>query len=53
MVGISAVVMVALVVMKLLIPSAALQDNLRTIALLLPIYLSGATFQRRSNIQKH
>ncbi|NLK06665.1 MAG: DUF4105 domain-containing protein [Spirochaetales bacterium] len=53
MVGISAVVMVVLVVMKLLIPSAALQDNLRTIALLLPIYLSGATFQRRSNIQKH
>lgn len=53
MVGIAAVVMVVLVVMKLLVPSAALQDNLRTIALLLPIYLSGATFQRRSKVQKH
>ena len=52
MLGFSVLVMALLVAMKLLVPAAALQDNLRTIALLLPIYCSGASFQRRSKTQK-
>ncbi len=50
--GFGVVVMGVLVALKLLVPAAALQDNLRTIALLLPIYLSGASFQRRPKVQK-
>nr|WP_321298717.1 DUF4105 domain-containing protein [uncultured Sphaerochaeta sp.] len=50
--GFSVLVMALLVAMKLLVPAATVQDNLRTIALLLPIYCSGASFQRRSKSQK-
>ncbi len=40
-------IMLVLLVIKALLPALSSQDNLRTIAVLLPIFLSGASFQSR------
>ncbi len=49
LVSFSAAVMIILLVLKIGVPSLALQDNIRVIALLLPLYLSGSSLQRRGN----
>ena len=42
-------IMIVLLVLKFLAPSLALQDNLKTLAVLLPVYLLGSSFQSRGN----
>lgn len=41
--------MIVLLGLKFLAPAFALQDNLRTMAVLLPVYLLGSSFQGRRN----
>ncbi|HAP57382.1 MAG TPA: hypothetical protein DCR02_06250 [Sphaerochaeta sp.] len=43
------VIMIVLLGLKFLAPAFALQDNLRTMAVLLPVYLLGSSFQGRRN----
>lgn len=45
----SVLVMVTLLVGRLILPAIFVQDNLRIILLLLPIFYSGSTFQSRRN----
>ena len=45
-------IMLVLLVLKFLVPAFAQQDNIRTIAVLLPLYLSGSSFQGRRKRKK-